>query len=279
MSETVSVAVAIRWLGGNNVKENNPEPKVLFYDIETSLMPVAVFQLANNDWIDPSNLLGDRYIICASWKWQGEKVIHAVSVLDDPKRYKENPHDDTHVIKVLHEVLSKADVVVGHNSDSFDKRYVDTRILKHGLSPLPPVVQVDTYKIAKQKFLFASNKLDFIGKYLGLGQKIKTSPKLWLRVMAGDKEAVLEMVRYNKQDVNLLEQVYEKLKPYIPNMLNRSLVGANEGCPRCGSKKIQSRGVHKAISRVYRRFQCIGCGGWFRAAVNEKDVKPETKLI
>ena len=237
--------------------------KILYYDIETSLMPVAVFQLAHQDWIDPSAILEDRYIICGSWKFEGDKTIHSVSTLDDPKRYKKNPHDDTHVVKTLHKVLSQADVLIGHNSDNFDKRYIDTRILKLGLPALPPIASIDTYKIAKQKFMFASNKLNYLGEFLNLGKKIHTTPGLWMRVMQGDAVAVREMVAYNKQDVALLEKVFLKLRPHCANHVNRELFGG-EGCPRCGSTDTQSRGVHKAITKVYNRHQCQNCGGWFR---------------
>ena len=243
------------------------QPRVLFYDIETSLMPVAVFQLAHNDWIDPSAILEERYIICGSWKWEDEDVVHSVSTVDSAKRYKKNPHDDTEVVKILHEVLSEADVLVAHNGDNFDKRYIDTRILKLGLSPLPPIASIDTYKIAKQKFLFASNKLDYLGQFLGLGQKIKTSPGLWMRVLQGDPDAVKEMVTYNQQDVLLLEKVYGKLKPYAP-VPNLELFG-RDGCPRCGSHKIQARGVHRAITKTYQRWQCQDCRGWFRTLRGE----------
>jgi uncharacterized protein YprB with RNaseH-like and TPR domain len=135
-------------------------------------MPVAVFQLAHNDWIDPSAILQERYVICAAWSWNDESKVNTVSVLDDPKRYAKDPHDDKHVIKVLHEILSQADVIVHHNGDAFDKRYVDTRILVNGLSALPPVPSIDTYKTAKSKLLLASNKLDYLGKLLGVGRKI-----------------------------------------------------------------------------------------------------------
>ena len=242
---------------------SHKRPRVLFYDIETSLMPVAVFQLAHNDWIDPSSILEERYIICASWMWEGETEIHSVSTLDNPRRYKKNPHDDTHVVEMLHKVLSEADVLIGHNSDSFDKRYIDTRILIHGLSPLPPINSIDTYKVAKSKLLLASNKLDYIGKLLGVGKKMHTSHNLWLRVLQGDPEAVKEMVIYNKQDVVLLRKVFLKLRPYCANHINRELFG-DIGCPRCGSQDVQSRGTHKAITRSYQRWQCQDCGGWFR---------------
>ena len=238
-------------------------PRVLFWDLETSLQLAAIFSLANNDWIDPSALVSERYVICACWKWEGESEIHSVSVLDDPKRYKKDPHDDRHVIGVLHSVLSSADCIVAHNGDSFDKRYVDTRILKLGLAPLPPMASIDTYKVAKQKFLFNSNKLDYLGHFLGIGKKIKTSPHLWMRVLQGDKAAVKEMVEYNKQDIVLLEKVFLKLRPYCASHINRELFG-DLGCPRCGSNDIQSRGVHRAITKTYRRWHCQACGGWFR---------------
>jgi DNA polymerase elongation subunit (family B) len=239
------------------------KPRVLFYDIETSLQLAAIFSLAHNDYIQPESLVSERYIICAAWRWEGEKEIQTVSVLDDPKRFKKNHQDDYHVTKTLRAVLAEADTIVAHNGDSFDKRYVDTRILVHGFDPLPPVNSVDTYKVAKSKFYLNSNKLDYIGKLLGVGQKSKTSHGLWLRVLQGDADAVREMEKYNKQDVVLLENVYSKLRPYINTQLSREFFG-EEGCPRCGSQKIQSRGTHKAITKEYHRWQCQDCGGWFR---------------
>lgn len=244
--------------------------KVLYWDIETSQNLVAVFQLANNDWIDPSNIVRERYIICAGWLWAGEKKVHTVSVLDDPKRYDKDPYDDEYVVRQLHKVLSEADVIIGHNSDSFDKRYVDTRALVHGLAPLPPITSVDTYKIAKSKFMLNSNKLNYIGGLLKVGEKLPTTPGLWMRVLKGEKKAIRDMVTYNKQDVLLLERVFLKLRPYASNHINRELFGET-GCPRCGHHKIQSRGVHKAISRVYRRWQCQNpkCMGWFKSTKAE----------
>lgn len=254
------------------------EPKILFFDIETSHNVVAVFQLKDNNFIDPSNILTERYIICASWKWEGDPRIYSVSVLDDPNRFREDPNDDRHVVETLHSVLNEADVIIGHNSDSFDKRYIDTRILALGLDPLPPITSIDTYKVAKSKFLLNSNRLDYIGKLLGVGRKKHTSAGLWIKALRGDDRAIKDMVAYNKQDVVLLEKVFKKLRPYCANHINRELFG-EVGCPRCGSTKVQSRGFHRAISRIYRRFCCNDCGGWFRSAVNEKDVALTSRVL
>lgn len=207
-------------------------------------------------------------MISAAWKWEGEDKIHSVSVLDDPKRFKKNPHDDYHVIKTLHEVMSEADCIIHHKGDSFDKRWLDTRILVHELPALPPVASIDTYKIAKGRFYLNSNKLDYMAKLLKVGSKIPTSASLWMRILNGDRKAIREMVVYNKHDVKILEKVFLKLRPYVANHISRELFGG-DGCPRCGSTKIQSRGVHRAISRVYRRWQCQTCSGWFKSTMAE----------
>lgn len=252
--------------------------RVLFYDIETSLQSVTVFQLAKNDWIQPDNIVVERHLISVCWKWLGQSKVHSVSILDDPRKFTKNHHDDLHVIKTFHKVLSEADVIVGHNADRFDLPYLKTQMVFHGLSPLPPITSIDTYKVAKSQFMFNSNKLDYLGQRLGVGRKLHTTNGLWLRAFNGDKSAIREMVTYNKQDVLLLERVFQKLVPYMPNHVNRELFGG-EGCPRCSSTHIQSRGLHRAISRVYQRFQCRDCGGWFRTVLNDKSVKPKFRVL
>jgi len=237
------------------------------WDIETSHNIVAVFQL-KQDYIQPENILAERHLICASWKWLGEKKIHSVSLLDHAKRFASDPHDDRHICEVLHKNLSEADVIVAHNGDKFDLRFVEARMLIHGLSPLPPIHTIDTLKIARKRFLFNSNKLDYLGHVLGVGRKLKTGNSLWLKVLDGDRKAIKKMVEYNKGDVALLEKVFLKLRPFMPNYLNRGLLEL-EGCPRCGSKKTQRRGVSRNATRTYQRWQCQDCGGWFRSAKSE----------
>lgn len=239
------------------------EPRVLIYDIESSLQLVSVFQLKYNDFIDPDSIIQERHVISVCYKWLGEKIVHSISLLDDPKRFNKDPHDDTYVVTEFHKVLSEADCIVAHNGDNFDYKYLKTRMLFHGLEPLFPATSIDTYKVAKQQLLFNSNRLDYLGKFLGFGGKKSTPKGLWMQVLKGDRKAIKTMVEYNKHDVVLLEKVFNKLRAYMPNHINRELYGKT-GCPRCGSSKIQSRGIHRAITKVYQRFCCQGCGGWFR---------------
>lgn len=239
-------------------------PRIILWDIETTQNLAAVFRLANNDYINAENIWQERYVVCAAWKELGSSKVNAVSVIDDPKRYAKDPHDDYHVLATLHKVLSEADVIIAHNGDSFDIKFTEARMLIQGFPPLPPITKIDTLKAAKDRFLFNANNLNYLGQILKVGKKVPTTPGLWLKVLNGDKNAIKEMVKYNKQDVILLEKVFLKLQPYIANHVNRQLYG-EAGCPRCGSLKVQSRGVHRAITQTYQRFQCQSCGGWFRA--------------
>lgn len=243
----------------------NKGPKIILWDIETTHNLAAVFKLTQNDYINSENITQERYIVCAAWKELGKTKVSAVSTLDDPKRFQTDPHDDYHVVKTLHKVLSEADVIIAHNGDSYDIKFTEARMLIQGLPPLPPITKIDTLSAARGRFLFNANNLNYLGNILKVGAKKPTKTGLWLKVLQGDKKAILEMVRYNKQDVALLERVFRKLQPYIANHVNRQLFrGTGLDCPRCGSKKTQARGIHKALTRTYQRYQCQDCGGWFR---------------
>lgn len=253
-------------------------PKILLWDIETTQNVVAVFQLRKNDYIHPDNIIRERYIVCGAWKTLGDARIRTVSVLDDATRYKKDPHDDRHVVETLHKTVAGADVIVAHNGDAFDFKWLNARALKHGLPKLPPIKSIDTLKIARQHFLFNNNRLDYLGQFLGVGKKLPSHHGLWLRILQGDPKAVKEMVAYNKGDIALLEAVFEKLRPFVTESMNRHLFGeGHTACPRCGSAKIQARGLQRAVTRAYQRYQCLACGGWFRS--NEILARTTTRLV
>lgn len=261
------------------MSEQSKSPKIVLWDIETTHNLAAVFGLAHNDYINPENLLQERYIVCAAWKVLGEKKVSAVATTDNTEWYRRNPHNDLHVVTALHAMLSSADVIVAHNGDQYDLKFTEGRMLFHGLAPLPPMIKIDTLKEARNRFLLNSNKLDYLGHYLGLGRKKHTSHGLWLRVLAGDANAVKEMVRYNKQDVVLLEKVFLKLRPYMASHVNRHLFGDKSGCPRCGSLQVTAQGLRRSITQVYQRFKCESCGGWFRDRCAIKAARIETRIL
>lgn len=250
------------------------KPKILIWDIETSLMGLASFGL-KNDYIQPSNILTDWHIICACWKELGKNKVYAVSTLDDPKRFARNPHDDYYVIKTLRDLIAGYDIIVHHNGDSFDIKKLNARIIYHRLPPLPPILMVDTKKEACKIAKFSSNKLEYLAKHLGLENKLGTAPGLWLKVMRGDKKAIKDMVTYNKGDVVTLEQVYLALLPYMKSHPNVAR-GDTFECPKCGSDNVQLRGTITTRSGItYHRYVCKECGAWSRTRLRVAAKKSE----
>ena len=196
----------------------------------------------------------ERNILTAAWKWRGERKTSSITI--HPKR----PADDKHIVKKLLDLFHEADAVVAHYGDKFDIRYVLTRSIFHGFPPPPNVQQIDTYKIAKNKFLFNSNRLDYLGKFLGVGRKIKTDVSLWDGCMEGNPSAIRKMEKYNKQDVELLSDVYEALAPY--SHIKQKVLKTAPQCGNCGGR-MTNQGTRKmANGVVYSRYQCKDCGRW-----------------
>lgn len=238
-------------------------PKVVLWDIETTHNLVAKFNLSE-EYVNHENIVQERYIVCASWKELDRPKVESVSVLDDKKRFKKDHTDDKAVVKALHEVLMEADVIVAHNGDQYDIKFTEGRMLFHGLPPLPPIMKIDTLQTARSRFLLNSNRLDYLARYMGIGHKKPTKGGLWLEVIKGSKDAVREMVEYNKHDVVLLEKVFKRLTPYMSNLVNLNLYGQVEGCPRCGSLETPLKTIHRSTTNLYTRYQCPSCFGWYR---------------
>jgi hypothetical protein len=232
--------------------------RCLIWDIETYPLVVTTWGL-RPDSISYENIVEEWGLISASWKWLGEKGVHCVAV--DPAK----PKDDRLVVQTIYEVLEQADVVVAHYGDRFDIRKLKARAIYHGFGPLPNFRTVDTYKIASRVFGFTSNRLDYLGKFLGLGKKLKTSYGLWTSIMQGDAKALARMVRYNKQDVVLLEKVYLKLRPYMTSHPNAGLDSLAACCPICGSGHFTKKGFkyNRTVTRQQYQCQAPGCGAWF----------------
>jgi hypothetical protein len=199
-------------------------------------------------------------------KWLGGKVFS--KSLPDFKGYTPGSYDDSALVAELWKLFDEAEVIVAHNGDQFDIKVSNARFIYHGLNPPTPYKTVDTKKVAKGSARFNSNKLDDLGELLGLGRKIKTNFELWLGCINGDKKSWEKMCRYNEQDVLLLEKVYNALLPWAKHHPNLGTITNTSCCPKCGGKRMQSRGMAVTQNVKYRRFQCQNCGGWTRETVN-----------
>ena len=243
-------------------------PKILLLDIETLPNLIATWDLkVPSGYIPHENIIKERSIICAAWKWLGAPKIY--SSVADP-----DVATDSSVLLALHGALSKADAVVAHNGDNFDIPWIMGRMIHAGFAPPPQIIQIDTYKIAKARFKFNSSSLAYLAKFLGLPQKTKTEFSLWLKCMNGDAAALKKMVDYNKQDVLVLEKLFLTLRPYVNSKINHALWDDEEKtCPTCGDRALEARGNRYSRATVWARYQCRACGAWSQKPPNRGTVR------
>lgn len=171
--------------------------------------------------------------------------------------------------------LEKADITVAHNGDEFDIKKLNARLLVHKLTPMKPLATVDTKKVAKAHAKFVSNSLADLGQQLGLGSKESTGGfELWERCMEGNKAAFRKMAKYNKKDVVLLEKVYYRLRPFMRSHPSVALLNnIKDGCPKCGSTDIISKGVRANARGLTKQMFCHSHKGWFLLPMSAKELK------
>ena len=238
--------------------------KILLLDIESA--PLTQYRWSMyQDSFDPASLVSDTYMLCWSAKWADEKEVMSSSVLKGK----------TSMLNEIRGLLHEADVVVHYYGSKFDIPMLNNEFLREKLTPPSPYKQIDLCTIMKRSFRFASSKLQYISKHLGLGEKVKHEGfELWLKCMAGNKDAFRTMLAYNKQDVILLEKLYKRLLPWIELHPNHGVYSDVDGCPACGSTKFHARGTVATHNARYQRFQCQDCGKWFRGSKPVHNKRP-----
>jgi hypothetical protein len=218
------------------VSKKLPERKVkrLFWDIETSHNVVLAFRIGYKLHIGPESILSERKIICIAYKWEGEKKVHILT-WDKNQCDKEMIRD---FLLVAHE----ADELVAHWGDRSDCPTFRTRCLAHGFKCPPPWKTVDTCAWAKKYFNFNCLKLDYISKFLGGKGKLHTGFQLWKDVLIHNcPKALATMCDYNKEDVNILEFIYHKMKHCVKPKTHAGVFAGKDKwtCPRTGSENVK----------------------------------------
>lgn len=240
--------------------------KALVFDIETAPLLSHTWG-ANADWIPYQQMIHDSFMLCWSAKWYGNSKTYG-DVLTSKEARSQN---DKRIVRSLADLIREADIVIAHNIDRFDIPMLNNRLLQLGLEPLSPIRTLDTLKLSQHSFRLAYNKLDYLAKLLGLPRKIKTDFDLWLDAYHGDEKALKTMFDYNQQDVIVLEQVFDKLKPYVkglPRMFDADYDG-QLACPSCGSTKLVKRGKHRTNASTFQTYRCE-CGRYSRAKTADK---------
>lgn len=237
------------------------KPRVLYWDLET--LPNITYAYDLFSYKSYKMIKQEKSIVSFAWKFDGDRAVQSKTILDFKHK---SPYDDKELVKFIISILNQADYVVAHYGDKFDMRFLRARALINNLCAPAPVQTIDTFKLAKRYFYLNANRLDYLGKLLGLGSKLSTSFELWASCAEGDKKAIAKMAKYNRQDVALLQKVFKYMLPHVESKLNHNIFANAEGhvCPHCGSHDLQKRGVMVLKITKRQRWQCQadGCGSW-----------------
>jgi predicted RNA-binding Zn-ribbon protein involved in translation (DUF1610 family) len=239
--------------------KNLYEAKVVFFDLENT--PNKVYTWGKYEQ-NALACIKKSYLLSFAYKWQGKKRVHACCLADFPL-FKKDVQNDYELVKKLWNVFDEADIIITHNGKAFDVKKANTYFIYHHLPPPSPYKVVDTKTIAKSIGLFYSNKLDDLGETLNEGRKLEHEGfPLWEKCMNGDRDAFKRMVKYNKQDVVLLEKIYLRLQPFVQNHPHLAVSHTIHICPNCGSNKTHKRGFSFTRKRMTQRYQCMKCHAW-----------------
>jgi len=237
--------------------------KILFLDIETAPNKVYTWALFDQN-IGINQIIEPSYVLCWAAKWANERTMMSDAIINYSRNFKKHPRDDSKIALSMWKLLDEADIVVTHNGNRFDLKWLNTIFLKHGMPPPSTYASIDTYQQLRTNFRFQSNKLQFSAGDLGLGQKVKHEGfDLWIKCMRGEIKPWKRMVKYCCGDVRLLEDLYTELRPFIKNHPNLALYEDTvDGlvCPNCTGRRFKKKGFAYTSSQKYQRNVCLDCG-------------------
>lgn len=278
--------------------------KLFHLDIETIPNNSYHFQDYNQN-ISPVFQNAEGFPITFAVKQYGKKKVITDSIANyhDMKDFKKQwlvdgkDDFDIELITHLHQIIGDADVICGHNVDKFDLKKIYARMLKYGMPPPKQPKVIDTYKIAKKYFNLRSNRLQHLLEVLDIGSKVEhEGGAMWVKFIEGDKKAIRSMLKYNKGDVALFDDILDALLPWAGSEIpdprlfkvksedSTKLPAELRVCPRCSATgtAINSWGMYPAKQLTYNRYRCMKCSGWLRgdkAQDGKLVMKQDTKLI
>lgn len=258
-------------------------PRILTWDIETSPHKCWSFGTFNTN-IYPDQIIEPTRMICWGARWYGEKKV----------MFRSEYHDGTEVmVRELRRLVAEADVTVTYNGDKFDRLHAgrEFRLLGIPMAKSQWPISVDMYKVIKREEKWASHKLDYLTKTLGLSEKLAHHGFLLWRECMGDfgperqEKAWRLMRRYCKRDIPAAEDLFVEYQDAITNIPARGLWTPSEddGNPRdvpdCANPLcdadgafVTRQGFKRTKTRKYRQYQCQACGKWFSETRSESGV-------
>lgn len=165
------------------------------------------------------------------------------------------------LLKAVAKEFAKADLLLSWYGKGFDRPYLNAKMLEYGLPVLPNIPEVDLYFTARSNLAVSRRSLQNVAYYCKVeSQKTPVEGRLWKAAQVGDKKALRQIERHNIADVEVLREVYSKLRPLVRTHPRVAGLGP---CRFCGGTTLQRRGrLVNTLRKEKQRVMCKTCGGW-----------------
>lgn len=266
---------------GSRFKEpkdsNGRLPRIFVFDVENAPSMAAVWRMWKQD-IYNDQITEEWYML----SWAGKYLFDTKMYSDVLTPEEAIDGDDERIMRSLWGFVDYADILVGHNINSFDVLKMNTRFAVNGLPSPSPYQTIDTLSAAKKNFSFTSNKLDYLCKQFNVARKADNGTiKRWIGCCEGNPEDLKAMEKYNRQDIIATEELYMAMRSWIKTHPNIALYMDNksDGCYKCGSKDIKwmDRYYYTGVNK-YSVYRCNDCGSTGRSRFSAL-TKEERKYI
>lgn len=254
------------------------EPKVLFLDIETAPILGWVWSIWEQN-IGLNQIKQDWFILSWAAKWRGHD-----RVLYRDQRNSRRIENDKRILKELWKLLDQADIIITQNGKAFDEKKINARFILNGMKPPSSFKHIDMKQIAKKRFAFTSNRLEYITdklctKYKKLKHKKFPGFELWSECLAGNLDAWKEMEEYNRHDVLALEEAYEKLAPWDTSVSVNVYHDREDFVCQCGHPAFQRYGFRFTNKGKFQRYKCKRCGAEYHESQNQFTKEKRQSLL
>lgn len=266
---------------GCDITRDTDQLAILLFDLETA--PHKGYFWGFYDQTIPTQFIEKPgHLLSFACKWLDNPTI-AVRGLPDYGTFEKDKTDDRELVQELYQYINAADIIIAHNLNKFDDKIMRSRFLVHGMKPTNPYAKVDTLRIVKKEFNFGCNKLDYLARALGFGEKLPhTGAALWMDCLQGDMDAWKLMLEYNAKDVLLLEELYLRVRAWDRTAPNVSIRTENNvmKCVCCGCDELII-GDKKAYTGVseFDTYVCANCGKVNRARKSNKTKEERDNIL
>lgn len=244
--------------------------KILIVDVER--LPGITKQF----WWDRADLK-NRYIHYESIERQPRTTIVCAKWYDQPdviKLCEWDPGGRRKFLRNVHNLLSQADILVGHNIDNADRPWLAGDLyIEANLPPLPPLKTVDTLKVLRREFKSGApfKSLDAFCQIVGIDSKTDRYDREAMERAVSEKSVDdrARLVAYCVGDVLATQGLYDFLRPYIANHPALFVDGKDflTVCHRCGydTEPIPRRFIANVLTYSMRR--CTQCRAYSRISI------------